>query len=160
MSMRAILLCALFVFSHAAFAQTAAPPKLPASTLTIETTSGIHYFMVEMALSAAQRERGLMFRDDLGSNEGMLFTSGSDEKIAMWMKNTKLPLDMIFISADGIVAKIAENAEPQSLKVISSDMPVRAVLEVKAGTVRRLQIKPGNNVRNALFGTPVEDKKP
>lgn len=95
-----------------------------------------------------------MFRRDLADNEGMLFSSGKDEVIAMWMKNTPLALDMIFIAADGRVAGVAENTVPQSLKPISSHEPVRAVLEVKAGIARRIGLHEGDGVQNTLFGNP------
>jgi uncharacterized membrane protein (UPF0127 family) len=132
-----------------------AQPKLPTSELVIETASGAHRFTVEMALSDNERARGLMFRQSLAGDEGMLLFFPKDETIGMWMKNTKVPLDMIFITADGAVVFAAENAVPQSRQVISSGVPARAVLEVKAGTIRRLQIRPGNIVRNVLFGSPV-----
>jgi uncharacterized membrane protein (UPF0127 family) len=148
------------VFSFAVFAQNAAQPKLRTTPLIIETATGAQRFTVEMALSETERERGLMFREKLGDNEGMLFFFPRDQAVSMWMKNTRLPLDMIFIGADGAVALIAENAVPQSLAIISSNSPVRAVLEVRAGTARRLQVKPGSLVRNVVFGSPVEDKKP
>lgn len=158
---RALTLFAALVISLAVFAQNAAQPKLRTTPLKIETSGGDLYSLnVETALSEGERERGLMFRENMNDDEGMLFFFPKDDVIRMWMKNTKLPLDMIFIDADGMVARIAEHAVPQSLAIISSGAPVRAVLEVKAGTVRRLQVKQGNLVRNALFGTAVEIEKP
>jgi uncharacterized membrane protein (UPF0127 family) len=152
---RGLLLFAALIFSGPAFAQNVAQPKLRTTPLVIETSTGAHRFTVEMALSESERAYGLMFRENLGADEGMLFYFPSDQAVSMWMKNTPLALDMIFIGADGTVAKIVENTVPQSQTIISSVLPVRAVLEVKAGTARRMQIKPGNAVRNAAFGTAV-----
>jgi uncharacterized membrane protein (UPF0127 family) len=157
---RAFTLFAALVFSSAVFAQAMAQPKLRTAPLIIETVTGAHRFSVELALSGPERERGLMFRENMGEDEGMLFFFPRDEAISMWMKNTKLALDMIFINADGTVAQIAENTAPQSLAIISSHAPVRAVLEVRAGTARRLKAEPGNLVRNAVFGTAMKIEKP
>jgi uncharacterized membrane protein (UPF0127 family) len=113
----------------------------------IETASGSHEFSVELAVSPDQRAQGLMFRQELGAAEGMLFLYPSDRIATMWMKNTMIPLDMLFIAADGRVVRIAERTVPQSTETISSEEPVRAVLELNGGTVARLGIEAGAVVR-------------
>jgi hypothetical protein len=119
--------------------------------LTIDTRSGAHLFRVELASTDAQRERGLMFRRSLPADRGMLFDFETPQPVMMWMKNTYIPLDMIFIARNGRVTHIAENAEPLSESIISSDGPAFAVLEVNAGTAKRIGLAPGDKVENALF---------
>jgi uncharacterized membrane protein (UPF0127 family) len=149
---RALMLCMVLLLPSVLLAQSTAQQKLRTSPLIIQTAKGKQYFTVEMALSNKERERGLMFRETLGEDEGMLFFFEHDEQITMWMKNTLVPLDMIFIGADGEVAGVSENAVPKSLRHISSGVPVRAVLEIKAGLARRLQVEAGSVIRNVLFG--------
>ncbi len=119
--------------------------------LSIVTRDGRHPFSVEVARNDADRAQGLMYRRTLAPDRGMLFDFGRTEPLSMWMKNTYIPLDMIFIRLDGTVARIAENAEPLSTRVISSGEPVSAVLEVAGGTAARLGIKPGDKVEHPLF---------
>lgn len=133
-------------------AQDGPQPRLLTTPLVITTATGEHRFTVEMALTGEQSARGLMFREQLGSDEGMLFDFRRDQIVTMWMRNTILSLDMIFISRDGRVATIAERTTPFSEAQISSRVPVRAVLEVPAGTAQRLSIRPGDRVRNVTFG--------
>ncbi len=120
--------------------------------LQIVTSSGAHEFSVEVMHTEAQRERGLMFRRSLPANQGMLFDFQVERPIAMWMKNTFLPLDMIFISRDGKVVGVAENAEPLSETIIPSGVPVYSVLEVNAGAAASIGLKIGDSVRHPLFG--------
>ncbi len=120
--------------------------------LTLETASGAHRFTAEVAETPAQRERGLMFRETMPEDHGMIFDYHHDANISMWMKNTILPLDMVFISADGTVFDVVKGAVPYSLDVISSGGMVRAVLEVNAGTVDRIGIRRGDKVRHEIFG--------
>jgi uncharacterized protein len=115
--------------------------------VVIETPGGSHEIAVEVAASPDQRAQGLMFRRQLGKDEGMLFLYPSDRVATMWMKNTLIPLDMLFIAADGRVVHIAERTVPQSTKTISSEKPVRAVLELNGGTAARLGIEAGAIVR-------------
>jgi uncharacterized protein len=124
-----------------------------ADTQTLEITSrtGVHVFAVEMADTNAKRTRGLMHRKSLPAGRGMLFDFKQDQMIAMWMRNTYIPLDMIFIRRDGTIARIAQNTEPLSERIISSGGPVRAVLEVIAGTARRLGLAPGDRVAHPMF---------
>jgi len=120
-------------------------------TVEIATRSGVHAFTVELATTDAERATGLMYRKELPEGQGMLFDFGRDQEVSMWMKNTYVSLDMIFIRADGSVARIAENTEPQSTRIISSGGPVRAVLEVVAGTARKFKIAPGDRVAHRLL---------
>jgi uncharacterized membrane protein (UPF0127 family) len=121
------------------------------SRLVVETAAGPRVFMVEVATNDETRQRGLMFRRNLAADAGMLFDYGTPQPIAMWMKNTLIPLDMLFIGSDLRVTRIAERTVPQSLTTIDSGGPARAVLEVNAGTAARLGIKPGDLVRHPLF---------
>ena len=113
--------------------------------LAIETTGGTRNFQVEVMRSDADRMRGLMFRRDMLPDRGMLFEFGGREPIQMWMKNTYLPLDMIFFR-DGRVISIAENTEPLSERIISSGESATQVIEVNAGTAQRLNIKVGDRL--------------
>lgn len=123
----------------------------PLEPLEIATAGGVKVFAVELARTEQEKETGLMFRKELADGQGMLFDFAPEQPVSMWMKNTFIPLDMIFIRADGRVLRIAENTEPQSLKVIPSGGPARAVLEVIAGTARRYGIAPGDRVAHPLF---------
>jgi len=119
--------------------------------IEIAGKTGVHVFAVEMAETDEQRSRGLMFRRSLPAGQGMLFDFKRDQMISMWMRNTYISLDMIFIRSDGAIARIAENTEPMSERIISSGGPVRAVLEVVAGTSRRLGLAPGDRVAHPMF---------
>lgn len=119
--------------------------------LEVVTRNGVHVFDVELAVTPAERSKGLMFRRELPHGRGMLFDFSGEGPVAMWMRNTYVSLDMIFIRADGRIARIAENTEPLSEKTISSGVPVKAVLEVVAGTAKRLGIAPGDRVAHRIF---------
>ena len=121
-------------------------------TIEIVTRSGVHAFSVELATNTAERAVGLMFRKELPDGRGMLFDFHEDQPVQFWMHNTYISLDMIFIAADGRVVRVAENAKPMSDDLISSGRPVRAVLEVIAGTARKLGIAAGDRVTGAFFG--------
>jgi uncharacterized membrane protein (UPF0127 family) len=120
-------------------------------TLEIASKSGVHAFQVEMAITPEEKERGLMFRRELPEGQGMLFDFQADQPVAFWMKNTYIPLDMLFIRGDGRIARIAENTEPLSERNIPSGAPVRAVLEVIGGTAKKLGIAPGDRVAGSIF---------
>jgi len=120
--------------------------------LTLETASGPHVLDVEVARDPATRERGLMYRRFMPENRGMLFDFGRTETVLMWMKNTYIPLDMIFISRAGKVTHIEENTEPLSEAIISSHGPAFAVLEVNAGVAGKIGLKTGDVVRHKMFG--------
>ena len=127
-------------------------PTLPQAPLIIETAKGPARFTVEMATNWTQQERGLMFRKELAPNAGMLFDFGGESMQAFWMKNTLIPLDMLFIKANGTVARIAPNAKPLSEDSIPSYEPVRAVLEIPGGRAAQLGLKAGDVVRQTIFG--------
>jgi uncharacterized membrane protein (UPF0127 family) len=120
-------------------------------SLEIATAGGTRTFSVELAKTRPELDRGLMYRRSLPAGRGMLFDFGSVQPIAMWMKNTYVSLDMIFIRSDGTIARIAENTTPLSEQIIPSGAPVKAVLEVVAGTAKRLGIAPGDRVAHRLF---------
>jgi uncharacterized membrane protein (UPF0127 family) len=120
-------------------------------TLEIITASGVVPFSVEVMRTDEELQKGLMFRKDLPEGRGMLFDFRPERNVTMWMKNTLIPLDMIFIQGDGRIIRIAENTEVQSEKHIPSGGPVRGVLEVIAGTAKKLGIKPGDRVAHPLF---------
>ncbi len=121
------------------------------SSLEIETKTGTHKFTVEMAVSDRQQAQGLMFRRSMAPNAGMLFDYKRPTRITMWMKNTYIPLDMIFIGADGRINNIAQRTVPLSEATIPSRGRALAVLEVNGGTASRLGIKPGDRVIHPIF---------
>ena len=124
-------------------AATAAATLAP---LTIETASGPHRFEVEVATDEPTRQRGLMFRQSLAPDHGMLFVFPRNEPISMWMKNTYIPLDMVFIRADGRVHRVERDTTPFSERTIESGESVRYVLELPAGTAARIGIARGDRV--------------
>ncbi len=129
-------------------------PVLPREELVIVGANGQqHAFQVEMALTPEQQEIGLMARKSVPADGGMLFDMGNPpEQSRFWMCNTVVPLDMVFIRADGTIDSIAANAVPFSLDEVASKGPVRATLELAAGTVARTGIRAGDTVRQRIFG--------
>ncbi|MEW6644212.1 MAG: DUF192 domain-containing protein [Pseudomonadota bacterium] len=127
---------------------TAAADREP---LEIITQSGVQVFSVEVMRTDEERAHGLMFRKSLPDGQGMLFDFNPEQNVSMWMKNTLIPLDMIFIQSDGRILRIAENTQVQSERIIPSGGPVRGVLEVIAGTSKKLGIRPGDRVAHPLF---------
>lgn len=121
------------------------------TTLEIVTQNGVHVFTVEMARTDEERQKGLMFRKEMPEGTGMLFDFKPDQNVSMWMRNTYIPLDMLFINGDGTIRRIAENTEPMSERTIPSGGPVRGVFEVIAGTAKKLGIKAGDKVAHPLF---------
>ena len=132
-------------------AASAPGPAADLNTLEIVSKSGVHVFAVELAVTDDQRARGLMFRRELAEGHGMLFKFEPDQTIVMWMQNTYVSLDMIFIRSDGRILRVAENTEPLSTRTISSGGPARGVLEVVAGTARKLGLAPGDGVAHPWF---------
>ena len=122
--------------------------------LLIETPAGQHRFTVELAATPSERSRGLMFRRAMQPDHGMLFDFRAPQPVAFWMKNTPLPLDMLFIDEAGVIVQIAADTVPYSETPIPSEQPIRAVLELKAGTAKRLGITAGAKVRHAIFAGP------
>ncbi len=132
---------------------TAPQPELPKEKLVIVTRDGVsHVFNVEMAMTPEQQTVGLMFRPSVPADSGMLFDWGTPRESQMWMRNTIAPLDMVFIDADGTIHSIAENTVPESLAIIDSHGPVRATLELAAGTTARLNIRVGDKVQQRILG--------
>ncbi|HTR87654.1 MAG TPA: DUF192 domain-containing protein [Reyranella sp.] len=126
--------------------------KYEHSSLVIVTAAREIKFDVEMAVTEPQREHGLMFRKQLGAYEGMLFDFFREAPVSFWMKNTLIPLDMVFIGGDGTIRHVHANAEPLSTKTIPSEAAVRAVLEINGGSARLLGIKDGDKVKHPIFG--------
>ncbi len=147
---RTFFLAALLAF--VALSARAQLQHFDSASLTIDTGNGPQRFAIELALTPQQQEQGLMFRQTLAADAGMLFVFPQTQAAVFWMKNTLIPLDMLFIAADGQVADIHERAVPLSEANIVSKVPVKAVLELNGGTVARLGIKPGDVVHSATFG--------
>ena len=121
------------------------------STLTIQTTDKTYSFFTEVAVSQAAKEQGLMFRQSIAADHAMLFDFNPPQKVQMWMKDTLIPLDMIFVRRDGSIISIAENAKPESLDVIGVAEPVADVIEVAGGLTHKLGIHAGDHVGGAAF---------
>ncbi|MFO0291824.1 MAG: DUF192 domain-containing protein [Rhodospirillales bacterium] len=129
-------------------------PSFPRSELTIHGQDGrVHRFQVEVADTDERRAWGLMHRDAMPPDHGMIFDFKRDQPVAMWMRNTRIPLDMLFIDREGRVVKIHARAVPFDETSIHSDVPVRGVLELNGGTAARLGLKPGDVVRHPVFRT-------
>jgi uncharacterized membrane protein (UPF0127 family) len=120
-------------------------------TLSIATASGAHSFQVEIAADDASREKGLMYRRFMPADRGMLFEFSRSAPLAFWMKNTYIPLDIIFIARDGSVIRIAASAEPLSEAIIPSGGPCAAVLELNGGAAAKIALKVGDKVRHPFF---------
>lgn len=125
-----------------------------AEPVCIDVRGGeVRRYEVEVASTPQERARGLMFRRSLPPGAGMLFDFGRDEIARMWMKNTFIPLDMVFADRNGTVRGIARDARPRSLDTISSPVPVRAVLELNGGEAKRIGLAAGDRLRHPVFGT-------
>jgi uncharacterized membrane protein (UPF0127 family) len=116
------------------------------SELTVQASSGPQKFTIELALSPAQMEQGLMFRRSMPPNAGMLFDFKAPTNVTMWMKNTVIPLDMLFLDPKGRIIDIHERAVPYSTDMIAAKAPSRYVIELNGGTAARFGIKPGDQV--------------
>lgn len=155
--MKRRFLLSLAALPLAALAQpgvTDPQPRLPTERLVIATRDNRRVeFNVEMALTAEQQMVGLMFRTAMADNEGMIFDWGAPRESAMWMRNTLIPLDMVFIAADGRIHRVAERTVPLSLATVESRGPVRATLELAGGAAERLNLRVGDRVLHRMFGT-------
>lgn len=137
------------------------PPVFETSRVTIVTHDGRDYgFSVEVARTPRQRARGLMYRRDMAPDHGMLFDFGGVGPRAMWMKNTYISLDILFLDAEGRIWSIASETTPLSEETILADGPIRAALELRAGTCRLLGVEVGDHVRHPLFGDPPQTNGP
>ena len=124
------------------------PAGLEQRSLTVEQANKkVRTFMVEVARTPEEQARGLMFRQSLAPDRGMVFPSSPPQPVGFWMKNTLIPLDIIFIREDGTIANIAANTVPMSLDLVPSDGPVSTVLEIAGGRAAELGIQPGDRVR-------------
>ena len=146
MIQRLILACALMLVSAATFAA-----NLPRDVLLVETGSSQYRFEVEVADDPIERAEGLMYRQSLADNAGMLFLYPKPQPVEFWMKNTPLSLDIVFVRPNGTIARIAANTTPMSEDLIPSGEPVLAVLEVKAGIMQQLGIVVGDRLRNPKY---------
>jgi uncharacterized protein len=148
------LLVFLGWLTGAAAATTAAQEPAKIEPMSIVTKSSATLFTTEIADTDELRERGLMFRHRMPEDQAMLFDFEKPRPASMWMRNTYIPLDMLFVRADGSIAAIAENTEPFSEQVISVQEPVLGVVELAAGTAKRLGIKRDDKVYHRIFKTP------
>jgi uncharacterized membrane protein (UPF0127 family) len=139
------------VLCLAALAGQASAQALRTEPLDIVTAGGVRHFTVEVADTDATRETGLMFRKGLAPDKGMLFDFGTPQTVTFWMKNTLIPLDMIFIAKDGHVVSITRNAVPMSEALIPSGGPIVGVLELRGGRAAEIGVKPGDMVRERIF---------
>jgi uncharacterized protein len=146
-SMTFVFLLSLFF----AAASTTASPAAETQPLKIEAAAGDREFAVEIVREEKERNRGLMFRRHMADDRGMLFDYNPPQAVSFWMKNTYIPLDIIFIDANGRIITIAENTTPLSLETIPSGGVARAVLEINGGLAKKLGIKVGDRVRHAFF---------
>ena len=145
------LLLPLLLFALSAGNAVAQFAQYPTAPLTIVTSTGPHQFTVEVATTPEQLEQGLMFRRALAPDAGMIFDFKTPSRAAMWMKNTLIPLDMLFVDAGGRIVNIHERAVPGSLEMIAAAAPVRAVIELNGGSAARLGIRPGDRVIFPIF---------
>ena len=143
----------VFVSGINAFAQPAPDPNsvFPTEILEIVTSSGSFKFSVEIADEVQERSKGLMFRETMLPTHGMIFDFGETSPVSMWMRNTPLSLDMIFIKQDGEIARIVSDTVPFSEEIISSGKPVSHVLELNAGMARQIGMKAGDKVIHSFF---------
>jgi uncharacterized protein len=154
MRLRRLLLLLIFSLAAAGPGGAAEAPlqHFAAAQLTIVSGGGRHRFTVELAETPAQMEQGLMFRRSLAPDAGMLFDFKEPTVATMWMHNTLIPLDMLFVDEHGRIVNIAQRAVPESDATIAAAAPVRSVIELNGGTAERLGIKPGDRVLFPIFG--------
>ena len=156
----ASILVVLVFALHTMTLASGVPGHLSVSELTIETESGQrHEFRVFEALTPPDRSRGLMYVEELGEREGMIFFSGASAVSSIWMKNTPIPLDVLFVRADGTVSSIAADMIPYSRRPVSSREPVLATVEIYGGTCKKLGIHPGDRVYHYLLPKHQQDPK-
>lgn len=152
-SRRAALGVALFVctVSSVTGGAPAALADMAHEPVVLVTGQGERTLDVEIATTPEEMARGLMFRSSLADTTGMLFPSQAPREVQMWMRNTFIPLDMVFIKEDGRVARIEAMTEPLSERIIASEGAVLAVLEIAGGAAQKFGLKPGDTVRHRLF---------
>ncbi len=152
-----ILISSLWLLMAApAFAQAGQPAPLdfgPTEKLSIQSKDKTHIFNVEVADTEKLQARGMMYRDGVADDAGMLFEFGKPKVATIWMKNTGIPLDILFVRPNGRILKIEHGAKPYSLRLSSSEAPVGAVVELRGGRARELGIRPGDIVAHDFFKT-------
>lgn len=155
----ALAICLLLALQPGAglATETTSAEDAKTATVVLETASGSHRFQVEVAATSAQRAQGLMYRRSLPPDAGMLFLYEEPRPLFMWMKNTMIPLDMVFFDAGGTVRHIAANAEPFSERPISSEAPVIGVLELNGGKAAEIGLKVGDRLDYPGGGGPEGD---
>lgn len=146
------LALAVVLFTSHLPASAAEPQVLEKSELVLESGERTLSFQVELAQEPEERRIGLMHRREMAADHGMLFDFGRSAPVSMWMRNTYIPLDMLFIAEDGEIVNIAHDTVPHSEAILSSAGPVRFVLEVPAGTSRLLGVEPGDIARHPAIG--------
>lgn len=158
--MKRFILSAVFLALAApSFAQTSKDDVVDFGSpvpLTVVSEDGTHDFMIERAITLDQQARGMMFRESMEPDSGMLFEFDEPKIATIWMKNTPLPLDIIFVRSNGKILKIEHMAQPYKLRSASSEAIVAAVLELQGGRSKELGIMPGDLVRHEFFGTEAE----
>lgn len=127
---------------------------LETGELTLHTRQGPLTYLIEIARTPAERRQGLMFREELARDQGMLFDFGQEQRVSFWMKNTPLPLDLLFIDATGRIVALHEQAVPFSEELILSGQPVQYVLEILGGTAKERGIRIGDRLGRPLFQLP------
>ena len=158
--MKNVLLLAVIIaslgFSLPANAQDVQVPTIdfgPRESLTVVSNDTPHVFSIEVADTQPELSRGMMYRETVPVNEGMLFEFGEERIVSIWMKNTSVFLDVIFVRADGRILKIEHSAKPFSLRSMSSEAPVTAVFEIAGGQANALGIRPGDVLQHSYFTT-------
>jgi len=147
----ASLVLALALGGVAQAGESAPVGEGPVERLEIVTASGSHVFEAEMARTSEQRMQGLMYRQSMPENHAMLFDFQVEDKVMMWMRNTYMSLDMVFVSHKGRVVWVAVDAEPLSERIIASPRPAYAVIELNAGAARAIGLKVGDRVVHPIF---------
>ena len=157
MPMKHLTLSALLIaMSTPALAQTSKDDVVDFGTpvpLTVVSEDATHTFMIDRAITLEQQARGMMFRESMDPDSGMLFEFDSPKIATIWMKNTPLPLDILFVRSNGKILKIEHMAQPYKLRSASSEAIVAAVLELQGGRAKELGIMPGDVVKHEFFGT-------
>jgi len=148
---RRMFFCLVAMVALAGAPSQGQPAKLRVAPLAVVTAKGVFHFQVEVAGTDEARERGLMFRKSLGPDQGMLFNFRTPQSVAFWMKNTLIPLDIVFVGKDGHIVSIARQATPLSESPIPSGGDVLGVVEIKGGRAAEIGAQPGDVVENEIF---------
>ncbi len=153
-------LMVVFLFFITAAGSGGVPQNLEVTPLSIETDEGWHRFEVEVARTPEQQSLGLMYREEMADDHGMIFHYSFPQSVGFWMKNTYISLDLIFILPDGTIADIAHDTQPHSLQTINSPGWVAGVLELNGGLSETLGIEVGDIVHHEIFGNAIPAQDP